>query len=168
MGIPLSPLLFAFISCSTASYKPPALLHWDPGSCTHLTWLSSPHGQVRDCQHPQECQDTYLNKSKPRLACHLLQQMPPRPLNKRSCAVPPGNTSPPGLSIFPFDSKQASEQHRKGKLKHRTLPNIMAMRGIQVYVQRLSKQGAEEVVYATELCMHFKNTQPALLAIFLL
>lgn len=61
-----------------------------------------------------------------------------------------------------------SKQRRKGKLKHRTLPNIMAMRGIQVYVQRLSKQGAEEVDYATELCMHFKNTQPALLAIFLL
>lgn len=74
----------------------------------------------------------------------------------------PGNTSPPGLVISPFNSKQAGERCREGKLKYSTLPNLMAMWGAQLYVQRLSKEEAEKAVYSAEPCMHFKNTQPAL------
>lgn len=51
---------------------------------------------------------------------------------------------------------------QEGEFKHSTLPNITATRGIQVYVQRLSKQAAEELVYTAELCIHFKNVQSAL------
>lgn len=52
---PPSPLLFAFISCSTASSKPPALPHSDPGAAP-TPWPPSPQGQVTAAT-PQECRD---------------------------------------------------------------------------------------------------------------